>query len=70
MFEIATTQGFMDGNKRTALAAASTFLRLNGWEFVITEKLMYLVAMAVARRELELEALLEIIRTHIRLRSL
>jgi death on curing protein len=65
MFGLATTQGFMDGNKRAALAAASTFVRMNGCEFFISEKLMYLVAIAVARSELDRDALAEILRTHL-----
>jgi death on curing protein len=64
MFGFATTQGFMDGNKRIALAAASVFIRKNGWRFVITEKLMYLVALAVARGDLDRDGLAEILRTH------
>jgi death on curing protein len=64
MFGLATTQGFMDGNKRIALAAASIFVRKNGWRFAITEKLMYLVAIAVARGELDRDGLAEILRTH------
>ncbi|HVT82799.1 MAG TPA: type II toxin-antitoxin system death-on-curing family toxin [Phycisphaerae bacterium] len=65
MFGLSTTQGFLDGNKRAALAAASTFLRMNGYQFIITEKLMYLVAIAVARGELDRDGLAEILRTHI-----
>jgi death on curing protein len=30
-YGLATTQGFMDGNKRTALVVAETFLNLNGF---------------------------------------
>jgi death on curing protein len=29
---IAQSQGFIDGNKRTALLAMTTFLALNGWD--------------------------------------
>jgi death-on-curing protein len=64
MYGYATTQGFMDGNKRVALAAASTFIRNNGWRFAITEKLMFVVALAVAKGDLDREALAEILRTH------
>jgi death-on-curing protein len=46
MFGVATTQGFMDGNKRIVLSAASIFIRKNGYRFVISEKVMYLVAIA------------------------
>ena len=30
-FHLAESQGFLDGNKRTAIACAGTFLRANGW---------------------------------------
>jgi death-on-curing protein len=64
MFGIATTQGFMDGNKRTAYVAAERFLHKNGWEPMLSWKLLYLVAMAVARGELDREGLAEILREH------
>lgn len=64
MYGLATTQGFMDGNKRAALAAASIFIRKNSWQLVITQKLMYLVAIAVAKGELDREGLADILRTH------
>ena len=34
-FEIANAHAFVDGNKRTAFVTSVTFLRLNGWHFVI-----------------------------------
>ena len=64
MFGHSTTQGFIDGNKRTALACAVVFLRKNGWEPNISDKLMYIIAIAVARNELDRDALAEILRTH------
>lgn len=64
MFGFATTQGFMDGNKRTALVAAERFLRKNHWRTMLTPALMYLVAMAVSRNELDRDGLAEILRTH------
>lgn len=64
MFGLSTTQGFVDGNKRTALACAAVFLRRNGWQLALSDKLMYIVAMAVARKELDCDALADILRTH------
>ncbi len=64
LYGFATTQGFMDGNKRTALSAASIFIRKNGFQFTVSEKLMYLIAMAVAKSDLDREGLAEILRTH------
>lgn len=34
-FGIAKAHAFVDGNKRTAFVTSVTFLRLNGWHFVI-----------------------------------
>ena len=33
-FYLVRAHAFLDGNKRTALAAAAAFLRLNGWRLV------------------------------------
>jgi death-on-curing protein len=63
-YGFATTQGFSDGNKRTAVVAAERFLRKNHWRTVLTAKLMYVVAMAVARNELDRNGLVEILRDH------
>jgi death-on-curing protein len=64
MFGLCTTQGFADGNKRTSLATASVFLRKNGLRFTVTEKLMYVVSIAVANGQLDRDGLAEIIRDH------
>ena len=64
MFGFATTQGFMDGNKRTSLVAAARFLEKNGCEITITDELMFLVAIAVARGELDRDGLARILREH------
>ena len=64
MFGFSTTQGFLDGNKRTALVSAERFIRKNHWRTVLTPKLMYLVAIAVARGELDRDGLADILRTH------
>jgi death on curing protein len=36
-FGLAKNHGFVDGNKRIALAALLLFLRLNGWRLQLTE---------------------------------
>jgi death-on-curing protein len=64
LFGFATTQGFSDGNKRTAVVAAERFLGKNGWRTILSAKLMYIVAISVARSELDREGLAEILRTH------
>ena len=64
MYALSTTQGFLDGNKRTALVVAERFLNKNGWETILKSKLMYLVAMAVTTTELDRDGLAEILREH------
>ncbi|MDZ4675677.1 MAG: type II toxin-antitoxin system death-on-curing family toxin [Gemmatimonadota bacterium] len=44
----ARTQGFNDGNKRTALACALVFLAINGMEPEIPAEEVYALTMAVA----------------------
>jgi death on curing protein len=55
---------FLDGNKRTALVAALYFLRKNGCNVFLSDKLMYIVALAVARGDIERDGLADILRTH------
>jgi death-on-curing protein len=64
MYGLATTQGFADGNKRTATVVAIRFVRKNGWNLKLTSQLLYWVAMAVARNEMGREELAEILRDH------
>ena len=64
LFGFATTQGFMDGNKRTAVVAALYFLSQNGYDLLITNRLLHLVSMSVARGELDRDDLAHEIRAH------
>ncbi len=66
LYGLATTQGYLDGNKRTALAAASVFLRINGWQMTITDELMYVLAMGVATTTVDKERLARILRDHMK----
>lgn len=63
-YGLSTTQGFLDGNKRTALVAASVFLRKNGFRMTITDELMYVLAMGVANSDVDKERLARILRDH------
>jgi death-on-curing protein len=65
LYGFCTTQGFSDGNKRTAFVAAERFLRLNDWRTTFSYQLMYLITMAVARNELDRDDLAEILRDHL-----
>lgn len=44
----ARSQGFSDGNKRTALACALVFLKLNGQEMHVPPKELYALVMQAA----------------------
>ena len=66
LFYLCRNHPFNDGNKRTALVAALRFLRKNGWNVVVTDKLMYLIAINVARGEVDRDDLAEIFRTHMK----
>jgi death-on-curing family protein len=48
----AQAQGFVDGNKRIALAATLTFLRLNGRELNVPKAELLAFVLAIARNEL------------------
>ena len=52
-FHIAENQPFVDGNKRTGLAAALTFLRLNGISIVDPAGRLYGAMIALATHELD-----------------
>ena len=60
----ATHQYFSDGNKRTGVACALTFLLINNHRVKISENLLYIVAIRVAKKRLALETLTEILRRH------
>ena len=47
----ARSQGFNDGNKRTELAAALVFLRLNGYVLHVPGEELYALTMQVANNE-------------------
>lgn len=52
-FHLAESQGFLDGNKRTAIACATTFLILNGCLDRANEDELYAAMIAIARREID-----------------
>lgn len=62
---LCTTQGFSDGNKRTALNAALVFLQLNGLDLDTELDELYQVAIQVARNAISEDALADWLRTHI-----
>ena len=56
-FHIAQAQAFFDGNKRTALSSAMTFLEGNGVDTTATPEELYDAMIAIAEKRLDKEAL-------------
>jgi len=52
-FHIAESQAFVDGNKRTAAAAAISFLRLNGIRFPKDDGSVYKAMIEIAEKRLD-----------------
>jgi len=42
---------FVDGNKRVGYLTASTFLNLNGYEFILSDKELYNMSMSISNNE-------------------
>ena len=61
----ARTQGFNDGNKRTALACALVFLATNGKNFEAPPEEVYAVTMAVANGKADDTAVAAFVRTYL-----
>ncbi len=65
-FGIARNHPFIDGNKRVALVAARTFLRINGADLDATQEDKYITFLHLAEGRLSEEALAEWIRARIK----
>lgn len=61
-FHIAENQPFVDGNKRTGLAAALTFLQLNGLSIVDPAGRLYDAMIALATKQLGKRGLAALLR--------
>lgn len=59
---IAESQVFVDGNKRTALVAALTFLKVNGQQVPPAEERLYEAMMAIANKTMSKEELADLLR--------
>lgn len=59
---IAESQAFVDGNKRTALVAALTFLKVNGQEVPHQEDRLYEAMIAIANKTITKEDLADLFR--------
>lgn len=61
-FHIAQAQAFLDGNKRTAVAAALLFLRANGVQGLPDQGRLYAAMIAIAERRLDKTGLAALLR--------
>jgi death on curing protein len=52
---------FVDGNKRVGLAAASTFLRLNGYRLTLTEPEAVQITLGIASGSIRRDKVLEVV---------
>jgi death-on-curing protein len=60
-YHIAENQPFVDGNKRTGLAAALVFLALNGVEIEDPKGRLYDAMMGISARKLSKEGLAKLL---------
>jgi death-on-curing protein len=65
-FGIARNHPFIDGNKRTALVAARTFLLINGYDLEASQEEKYLTFLHLAEGSLTEEELAAWIRQHLK----
>lgn len=65
LFSFAASQGFADGNKRTAIACAYRFVAVNGYDLDCTWEDVYDVTMRVANRLLDKAGAAEWVRERI-----
>jgi death on curing protein len=61
-FHIAESQAFVDGSKRTAAAAAISFLRLNGVRFPKDDGSVYKAMIEIAEKRLDKAGLAAVLR--------
>ena len=57
LFHLCANHGFVDGNKRTALAAALVFLDANGHQLELTRQELERITLAVAASKLDKDRL-------------
>lgn len=56
---------FIDGNKRTAFAVMDTFLRVNGYELILTDNEVYQLVLQVVQGEINKQELANLITSSI-----
>ncbi|WP_044891457.1 type II toxin-antitoxin system death-on-curing family toxin [Opitutus terrae] len=61
-YHLAQNQGFLDGNKRTAVACAITFLMCNGCDDCSDDSVLYSAMIAIAEHRMDKQALAAVLR--------
>ena len=61
-FHVAESQAFVDGNKRTGLAAAYVFLGLNGFRLIEHDDRLYEAMIAIGTRRMDKAGLAQVLR--------
>ncbi len=61
-FHLSQAQAFLDGNKRTGMAAALTFLELNGVILPIADSQLYESMIAIAEKQMDRTAFANLLR--------
>lgn len=64
LFHVVRNHPFLDGNKRVGIAAALTFLKLNGVETKIPNQVLVATVLAVAQGKTEKSAIAAFFRQH------
>jgi len=65
LFHVSESQGFNDGNKRTGVAAALIFLKLNGMDCSLSDDALYDLTMKIAAHTTEKTDAADLIRHHL-----
>lgn len=61
-FHLSQAQAFVDGNKRTAVAASMMFLRLNGHPFFVDDGTLHAALIAVAEKRMTKAGVADVLR--------
>ena len=61
-FHLAEAQAFIDGNKRTGIGSALTFLELNGFRTTASDDMLYDAMLDIAKKRLNRAGLATILR--------
>lgn len=69
LFHVCANHPFVDGNKRTALAACIAFLRLNGWNLIASEDAAVTIVLEVAKSATSKEQVADWLQQNVRERT-